>query len=289
MLLPTHPPPPNSIINGRSGAIDAVANLAYHRNYIFAGTLDPVVSPINSHQLETFFLAFQSSSQILTEFTLAAGHSQPTDSYGNPCYTTLVPYIVNCDYDSAGALLQHMYATDTLSARVSMVSANLVEFDQTPFSGDSFQSSGYVYVPTACQTGSLCSLHVAFHGCTQNTLSSNIGLDFVSYAGYNTWAEANNIIILYPQVQESTLNPEACWDWWGYSGSNYATKSGSQMVAVKAMVDTIMAGSPTSPSPSSTPTASPTHKPSSSPMTSPWPPLSLVLIFAFILSCILHL
>ena len=49
----------------------------------------------------------------------------------------------------------------------------LLEFDQVEFFVDlptavSMDSVGYVYVPTACQSGKkTCRLHLAFHGCLQ--------------------------------------------------------------------------------------------------------------------------
>jgi len=45
--------------------------------------------------------------------------------------------------------------------------------------------------------------------------------------------------VLFPQVEPSfqPLNPNGCWDWWGYTGLDYATKSGTQIRAVKAMLD----------------------------------------------------
>jgi hypothetical protein len=54
---------------------------------------------------------------------------------------------------------------------------------------------------------------------------------------YNQWAETNNIIILYPQALRTTLNPKGCFDWWGYTGADYATKLGVQNVAVNGMVE----------------------------------------------------
>ena len=44
---------------------------------------------------------------------------------------------------------------------------------------------------------------------------------FSRNAGYNAIAEANNIIVLYPQAVNSTLNPRGCWDWWGYTSPAY--------------------------------------------------------------------
>jgi hypothetical protein len=31
-------------------------------------------------------------------------------------------------------------------------------------------------------------------------------------------------------------NSSGCWDWWGYSGQNYAKRSGPQMKAIRAMI-----------------------------------------------------
>jgi poly(3-hydroxybutyrate) depolymerase len=45
---------------------------------------------------------------------------------------------------------------------------------------------------------------------------------------------------LYPQTKASAANPNRCWDFWGYSGSNYHTRIGPQMQAVKAMIDRLL-------------------------------------------------
>jgi hypothetical protein len=83
---------------------------------------------------------------------------------------------------------------------------------------------GYLYVPAACQGGG-CRLHVAFHGCRQNVDARGADRahdDFVRDAGYNRWAAANRIVVLYPQATESALNPNRCWDFWGYTGPTTA-------------------------------------------------------------------
>jgi len=104
----------------------------------------------------------------------------------------------------------------------------------------SVAAKGWVYVPTGCQQASAdkdCLLHVAFHGCLQTT--ADIQDKYYSKAGYNDWAEANNIVILYPQAVKSMFmpsNPNGCWDWWGYVSSNYAFREGPQMQMVKNMV-----------------------------------------------------
>jgi len=69
----------------------------------------------------------------------------------------------------------------------------------------------------------------------------------------NEIAEANDIIVLYPQAKASSFspsNPNGCFDWWGYTtnsflstGVKYATKAGPQMAAVAEMISTL-AGTP---------------------------------------------
>jgi poly(3-hydroxybutyrate) depolymerase len=96
-----------------------------------------------------------------------------------------------------------------------------------------------VYVPNACRTQN-CRLHVAFHGCRQSV--DNVHDDFVRDAGYNGWAAANRIVVLYPQVADSGANPNGCWDFWGYSGEDYRVREAKQMRAVKAMIDRMQGG-----------------------------------------------
>ena len=80
---------------------------------------------------------------------------------------------------------------------------------------------GWLYVPTDCKDGApaaaKCRLHVAFHGCEQ--YQDKIDDDFYWDGGYNRWAEANDIVVLYPQTTQASVNPNRCWDFWRYSGS----------------------------------------------------------------------
>src|SRR5258705_502937 len=62
---------------------------------------------------------------------------------------------------------------------------------------------------------------------------------FAREAGYNRWADANRIIVLYPQAIARwwwVYNPNGCWDWWGYTGAHYHTRDGAQVRAVMAML-----------------------------------------------------
>ena len=100
---------------------------------------------------------------------------------------------------------------------------------------------GYVYIPPYCAQGGTCGLHVAFHGCKQGgETDPPFGNIYAKYAGYNEWAKLNAIVVLYPQIQDTTfgpVNPEGCWDWWGYTDANYANQSGRQIRAVAQMIN----------------------------------------------------
>lgn len=50
--------------------------------------------------------------------------------------------------------------------------------------------------------------------------------------------------MLYPQTIASVIpvNPEGCWDWWGYTGWNYAVQSAPQMTTIMNMVNMITSG-----------------------------------------------
>ena len=53
----------------------------------------------------------------------------------------------------------------------------------------------------------------------------------------NRWAEANNIVVVFPQKQSGEAG--SCWDGYGDSGPDYDTLSGPQMLAIKNMIEAI--------------------------------------------------
>lgn len=71
-------------------------------------------------------------------------------------------------------MLNHLYRDVLIQpADNAAIPANLVTFDQSEFfafnpSLSSMATTGFVYVPTACQQGAQCRLHIAFHGCLQS-------------------------------------------------------------------------------------------------------------------------
>src|SRR6185436_19206392 len=122
-------------------------------------------------------------------YTQRAGtaHTFPTDfdsTGNNACSSTASPYISNCGYDGAKAVLSHFYGT--LNARNNApAAANYLQFDQTPYAAGNpgMAATGWVYVPASCASGTLCKLHVALHGCKQDYAS--IGDKYVRNTGFS--------------------------------------------------------------------------------------------------------
>ncbi|SPN98941.1 related to polyhydroxybutyrate depolymerase [Cephalotrichum gorgonifer] len=235
--------------------IDSVSNFKSRRVYMQVGSADTTVGPNVMSQLRTQLSGFVDSSKVAYVTTQGAAHVFPTDFDGpgnNACGSSSSPYIANCAYDGAGAVLKQMYGP--LAARnAGAPTGSVVSFDQTgKYGAGGMDGTGYLYVPAACRDGStVCKLHVALHGCSQS--KGHIGTKFVENSGYNKWADTNNIIILYPQATvDLTLhlvwslnwlpNPNGCWDWIGWYGANADQKGGAQMVAIVNQVNQILSG-----------------------------------------------
>jgi poly(3-hydroxybutyrate) depolymerase len=240
-----------------SGAIDNKSNIAGQKIFMFVGTSDSTVGPNPMNALQTQYTNNGvPAGNLLHVQRSGTAHVFPTDfdsTGNNSCSSAASPYISNCGYDGAKAVLQHFYGT--LNPRNNAPAAgNYIEFDQTAFSSGNpgMASTGWVYVPQNCKDGAQCKVHVSLHGCQQSY--SKIGDKYIKNTGYTRWADTNSIIVLFPQTvvdntsrqtsaSGSLANPNACWDWIGWYGGNFAQKNGTQLKAIKAMVDQLSSGS----------------------------------------------
>ncbi|MHB8417590.1 MAG: extracellular catalytic domain type 2 short-chain-length polyhydroxyalkanoate depolymerase [Myxococcales bacterium] len=233
-----------------AGAIDPPSNLAGKPIYLFSGQYDTVVQPAVMDALQQYYLAFTTAAEITYDSDTPAAHAWISPDGPNACGTLASPFVNACGIDPEGTFLGLFYGA--LAARnAGTLAGSLVQFDQTAFcpggdcSGISLDDTGWLFVPASCSSGARCRLVVALHGCLQS--QGAVGQAFVQEAGLNEWADGNDILVLYPQAKAGAApyNPYGCWDFWGYSGADYALRSGPQMQAVMAMVDQIEAGSPT--------------------------------------------
>ena len=222
------------------GKIDSTDNLKRSRVYLFSGARDTVVAqPVVDATYRYYLAAGVPKNRIQYVRTVPAGHAFITPAYGGGCAENASPYINHCNvdgqgYDQAGAILSHIYGA--LNAPADSPAGRIVMFDQRPFGGSAMGENGFLYVPQACDQGTACRIHVVFHGCQQTP--QDIGDQYYTDTGYNRWANANRILVLYPQATaDLPNNPEHCWDWWGYTGAQFNIKAAPQMSAVKKMMD----------------------------------------------------
>lgn len=219
------------------GAVDSLANLADDRAWIFHGTLDDAVAEPVSQAAVAFYAEFMPQESVVYVGDVEVTHGFPTLETGAACDVMEPPYLNACNFDAAGELLAAIYGA--LEPRVADI-GELREIPQPGADDATMLEHALLYVPESCAGGEACGLHVALHGCLQSV--ENIGDAFATGAGYNEWAEANRLLVLYPQVASSRiapLNPMGCWDWWGYTEEGYATKAGPQIEVIKATMDAL--------------------------------------------------
>ncbi|MCM2351000.1 MAG: PHB depolymerase family esterase [Bacteriovoracaceae bacterium] len=234
----------------RAKKIDQLKNLLGAKIYVLQGSNDPVVDPrIANITVESYQRLGVSQTNIIFENKLPSGHAYPTMDFGNSCETASeTPFISACKRDVAGEILNHLIGN--LRPKKSPRRDRLFSFNQTVFFNpfDSYRLSmhdaGLVYVPQDCSiNGSQkCRIHVSFHGCMQTL--EDIQITYATSIGYNSWAEANKIIVVYPQAKRNYLigNPYGCWDWWGYSSNDFHNKNGPQIKVVAKIVEALQGG-----------------------------------------------
>lgn len=212
------------------GSIASLDGLAGDRVFVMHGALDTTVAEgISASSAELYKML--GGAVVVTDMSRAIAHTFPTLAAGSACDHSETPFIGACGFDGAGEVLAQL---DTAEPGVAEVATGeLRTFNQNAYLPDDkdalLADVGYIYIPKACSEGETCGLHIAFHGCQQNAAA--VGEALVSQAGYNRWADARRLVVLYPQTRASyaPLNPKACWDWWGYSGSDYDTRKGVQL------------------------------------------------------------
>lgn len=221
-----------------AGRIDPLSSLVSDRVYLFSGRNDHTVVPaIVKAAYEYYGRLGLPDSNLVYVSEMPAGHAFVTDSEGLACDATGKPYVVDCDYDQAGEVLRHVYGT--LQPRVATPTGTFLEFDQRPFleglANHGMEKRGVAYIPPACAGGTAtCRVHIAFHGCAQNRAAA--GDSFIRQSGYANWADANAFVILFPEAASSPVNPQGCWDWWGYTGNDYLTREAPQIESVYRML-----------------------------------------------------
>ena len=79
-------------------------------------------------------------------------------------------------------------------------------------------NNGWIYYPRSCiPKDAVCRAHFVLHGC----YGWSIDMLGEPWGKYGRMAAANNIILIFT---EASKKDPACYDVWGYSGKDFATK-----------------------------------------------------------------
>ena len=89
-------------------------------------------------------------------------------------------------------------------------------------------------MPQACASAPGCRVHIVLHGCDQAREAT--GDTLIKQSGFAELADTNRLVLFFPQATASTVNPQGCWDWWGYTGLDFLGKDAPQIKAIWAMV-----------------------------------------------------
>ena len=219
------------------GAIDELSNLDDDRAWVFHGALDTVMNQEPSVVAAALYAELMPDQAVTLVTDVPVVHGFPAVDADADCDTFGAPFLHACDYDAAFEILRTLHGE--LNER-AVASGPMLTVVQPGYDDAEMLENAYLYVPAACAEGEACGVHVALHGCSQS--SEFVADAFAAGAGFNEWADANRLLVLYPQVASSKIapmNPYGCWDWWGYTDENYATKRGPQIATIKATLDAL--------------------------------------------------
>jgi poly(3-hydroxybutyrate) depolymerase len=219
------------------GKIDELSGLADDKVYLFSGNEDQTVVRAVVEAARRFYQAAGVPEGNVTLVEKEGGHAFLTETEGTACGLSKDPYVSDCDYDQARAILEWIYGAPLADPSPSPT-GKFITFDQSAFNDgvpNGLAAEGVVYVPEDCVGHTGCRLHIALHGCDQ--AHETVGDAFIEKTGFARYADTNRLVVLFPQIAGSVVNPHGCWDWWGYSDIDYLGKDAPQIKAVWAMAE----------------------------------------------------
>jgi len=219
------------------GKIDELSGLADDKVYLFSGNEDQTVVRAVVEAAKRFYQAAGVPEANVTLVEKEGGHAFLTETEGTACGLSKDPYVSDCDYDQARAILEWIYGAPLADPSPSPT-GKFITFDQSAFNDgvpNGLAAEGVVYVPEDCVGHTGCRLHIALHGCDQ--ARETVGDAFIEKTGFARYADTNRLVVLFPQIAGSVVNPHGCWDWWGYSDIDYLGKDAPQIKAVWAMAE----------------------------------------------------
>ncbi|XP_035716524.1 uncharacterized protein LOC110860759 [Folsomia candida] len=230
----------------KKGLIDDPHYMGGKHLYVFAGTKNHLFTVDQSLKILEVFKPFIADSSVIKTRIAKANLTLPNKGKELPaCSAPPDKFgVSNCGFSGALESLQFMLGHDAVrSSKGHPKLQPLIQFDQTEFFENvgrhDMDTVGYLYVPKVCKHNEIpCLLHFYFHGCS--TGREFVGPGHVVRSGFLEVAEANGIIVVFPQAISSRENNIGCWDTFGVTGPLYATQQGGQVAVVKKMLDRIL-------------------------------------------------
>lgn len=261
-----------------SAAAGRVAALSHVKDapvWVMSGGADTIVNHTVGAAAANLYRAM--GADVVFHIVPGAEHAFVTDTnrsgVANACGFLGAPFINDCDYDMAGAIFTHLLGP--LKPRIPFVSTHVHTVHQSAYfpkqavgnrqytpTEMGMSDTAYLYVPARCGSGPAatnesrraCRIHVMYHGCDSSADITwpfplrPIATSIVDHAGFNEHAEANDIVVLYPQAHSTD-----CWNWDGEFPrpltKDYDTRVSVQINVVNRMVDDIagalLGGDPT--------------------------------------------
>eukprot|EP01052_Picozoa_sp_SAG31_P047214 SAG31_NODE_9350_length_1291_cov_1.290268_2_plen_315_part_01 len=249
-----------------AGHIADLSNVKNDKVWVMSGGADTIVNHTVGATAADLYSRMGAS--VAFHIVPDAEHAFVTDTnnsgVANSCGYLGAPFINDCGYDMAGAIFTHLLGP--LKPRAPFVLGHVRRLQQSAYFPQSAEGKrytpaqmamsdfAYAYVPGRCGNNSAgmtresrqsCQVHVMYHGCDSSAdivwpiPVRSIGMSIVEHAGFNEHAEANDIVVLYPQAHMTD-----CWDWDGEFPApltqGYDTRKSTQIGVVNRMVDDIM-------------------------------------------------
>lgn len=219
------------------GVIDPSSNVKNSKVTIINGKRDLTVKEsVSSSAVDFYKKLGVKKVNYLNTFDIA--HTFPTINKGNDCKAdSSSPYISSCGIDGAKIVFKTFKPLLVKSPREYKENRLFYIKQWEDYSIDNLYVSKHAvaYVPEACEKSN-CDLHISFHGCRQTRF--DIDDQYIKDTGLINYAESNKTIVLFPQTLPNLLwNPNGCWDWWGYSGTDFYSNEASQIKVVNRLVE----------------------------------------------------
>lgn len=156
------------------------------------------------------------------------------------------PWIKNCGIDAPQIVLSDAIPSFiNIRAPKDIVDDSFYIFNQTMFAviGSGLEEQdGFIYIPDSCEHKN-CHIHFHYIHCMKfpGISTSKIKYDrywHARFSGLNEFAESNNIIVVYPQIASTGINPpnpRACFDYYGFTDHRYNFPTAPQIESILKM------------------------------------------------------